>query len=83
MNAGHPSVLARVTNVNLSEPVLTGNTCQGNLTYTRHHPQISFSQLTLPWKTGPAGLTRKCPTCWPITPHPTLRLLMPYTPALA
>lgn len=83
MNAGHPSVLAHVTNVNLSEPVLSGNSCQGNLTDTRHNPHVSFSQLTLPWKTGPTGLTRKCPTCQPITPHPTLRLLMLYKLAFA
>ena len=29
--------LAHITNLNLSKPILTGNTCQGNLTYTNYN----------------------------------------------
>lgn len=62
MNAGHPSVLAHVTNVNLSEPVLSGNSCQGNLGHSSQSPR----QLE------PAHLALETRTRWPYKEMPNL-----------
>lgn len=47
---------AHVTNLNLNQPVFTGNNCQGHLIDTNHNPptQLSFSKFFLESR-----------TCWP------------------
>lgn len=55
MEATRPSGPAHVTNLNLNQPVLTGNNCQGHLIDTNHNPptQLSFSKLILESKEIP------------------------------